>query len=59
MKEFETLTVEAAITGDLNFAKRALILNPLVNTGTILDKALEETVRENLVFMPQFRHLVE
>jgi len=59
MKEFETLTVEAAITGDLNFAKRALILNPLVNTGTILDKALEETVRENLDYMPQFRHLVE
>jgi len=58
MKEFETLTVEAAISGDINLAKRALILNPLVNTGTILDKALLETVRENIDFMPQFKHLI-
>lgn len=59
MKEFETLTVEAAITGDLNKAKRALILNPLVNTGTVLDQALQETVRENIDLMPQFAHLIK
>ena len=59
MKEFETLTVEAAITGDLNKAKRALILNPLVNTGTILDQALQEMVRENIELMPQFAHLIK
>jgi len=59
MKEFETLTVEAAISGDLNKAKRALILNPLVNTGTILDQALQETVRENIELMPQFAHLIK
>ena len=58
MKEFETLTVEAAISGDLNKAKRALILNPLVNTGTVLDQALQETVRENIDLMPQFAHLI-
>ncbi|ELR65459.1 6-phospho-beta-glucosidase [Photobacterium marinum] len=59
MKEFESLTVEAAVTGNLNMAKRALILNPIVNTGSILDQALEETVRENLDYMPQFRHLIK
>ncbi|MFM2486942.1 6-phospho-beta-glucosidase [Celerinatantimonas yamalensis] len=55
MKEFESLTVEAAVTGDLVVAKRGLILNPIVNTGTILDEALKETVKENLDFMPQFK----
>lgn len=55
MKQFESLTVEAAITGDRNLAHRALILNPLVTTGTILEQALNETIEENLDFMPQFR----
>lgn len=55
MKEFETLTVEAAVTGDRNAAHRALILNPLVTTGTVLEQALEETIEANLDFMPQFR----
>lgn len=55
MKEFETLTVEAAVTGDRNAAHRALILNPLVTTGSILEVALEETIEANLDFMPQFR----
>ena len=59
MKEFETLTVEAAVSGDLNKAKRALILNPLVNTGSILDQALQEMVRENIELMPQFAHLIK
>ncbi len=55
MKDFESLTVEAAVTGDRNAAHRALILNPLVTTGTILEKALEETIEANLDYMPQFR----
>jgi 6-phospho-beta-glucosidase len=54
MKEFELQTVEAAVHGDLLAAKRGLILNPLVKTGTLLDQALEETVRMNLDYMPQF-----
>jgi 6-phospho-beta-glucosidase len=58
MKEFETLTVEAAVTGNLVAAKRGLILNPIVNTGTVLDEALMETIRENSEYMPQFRHLL-
>ena len=58
MKEFETLTVEAAVSGDLNKAKRALILNPLVITGSILDQALQEMVQENIELMPQFTHLI-
>jgi 6-phospho-beta-glucosidase len=59
MKEFETLTVEAAVTGNLVAAKRGLILNPIVNTGSVLDEALLETVRENRDYMPQFHHLLD
>ncbi|GEM81526.1 6-phospho-beta-glucosidase [Vibrio superstes] len=55
LKEFESLTVEAAVTGNRNVAHRALILNPLVTTGSILEKALEETIQANLDYMPQFR----
>ncbi|EGQ9456400.1 TPA: 6-phospho-beta-glucosidase [Vibrio parahaemolyticus] len=55
MKDFESLTVEAAVTGNRNAAHRALILNPLVTTGTILEQALEETIQANLDYMPQFR----
>ncbi|WP_394246511.1 6-phospho-beta-glucosidase [Vibrio profundi] len=59
MKEFETLTVETAITGDINAAKRALILNPIVDAGTHIDDALKETLRENIEFMPAFSHLLD
>ncbi|MDW6003627.1 6-phospho-beta-glucosidase [Vibrio mangrovi] len=55
MKSYESLTVEAAVTGDRNAAHRALILNPIVNTGTILEAALDETIQANLDYMPQFR----
>ncbi len=58
MKEFESLTVHAAITGDIQAAKRALILNPIVDTGKHLNEALIETVRENLDFMPAFSHIL-
>ncbi|TVU64213.1 6-phospho-beta-glucosidase [Vibrio atlanticus] len=56
MKEFETLTVKAAMTGDIALAKRALILNPIVDSGSHIDEALLETIRENLDFMPAFAH---
>ena len=58
MKEYESLTVEAAISGDINLAHRALILNPIVVTGNVLQDALFETVRENVEHMPQFSHLL-
>ncbi|MFM2483307.1 6-phospho-beta-glucosidase [Celerinatantimonas sp. YJH-8] len=59
MKQFESLTVEAAVTGNKELAHRALILNPIVNTGSILKSALDETIRENLDYMPQYRHLYQ
>ncbi|NOH71705.1 6-phospho-beta-glucosidase [Vibrio pectenicida] len=55
IKEFESLTVEAAVNGDRHAAHRALILNPLVTTGMVLEKALDETIESNRDHMPQFR----
>jgi len=57
MKQFESLTVQAAVEGNKELAHRALILNPIVTTGSILEEALNETITENLDYMPQFRHL--
>ncbi|MUL08835.1 hypothetical protein GNP59_02920 [Aliivibrio fischeri] len=54
MKEFESLTVKAAVNGDINAALRGLILNPIVPTGDVLEKALDETIRENADYLPQF-----
>jgi 6-phospho-beta-glucosidase len=59
MKQFESLTVQAAVEGDKELAHRALILNPIVSTGSVLEDALSETITENLDYMPQFRHLYE
>ncbi|MGF1718949.1 6-phospho-beta-glucosidase [Vibrio kyushuensis] len=59
MKEFETLTVKAAIEGDLNAAHRALILNPIVDSGSHIQDAFEETVRENIEYMPAFAHVLK
>ncbi|PJC86870.1 6-phospho-beta-glucosidase [Vibrio sp. HA2012] len=58
MKEYESLTIEAAITGDINLAHRALILNPVVTTDNLLQDALFDTVEENIDYMPQFAHLL-
>ena len=55
MKTFERYTIEAAMTGDYQTAMRALVLNPLVRTGTVLAEALDETIRANIDFLPQFR----
>ncbi|MCG3864796.1 MULTISPECIES: 6-phospho-beta-glucosidase [unclassified Photobacterium] len=57
MKEFETLTVKAAVEGDMNAAIRGLILNPIVPTGHVLEQALVETIEANRAYMPQFFHL--
>ena len=55
MKTFERFTIDAALTGNYQSALRALNLNPLVKTGEILEQALDETIRENIRYLPQFK----
>lgn len=54
MKSFEELTIEAAITGDRHTAWRALVINPLINSGNVLEKALTEIIDVNKALMPAF-----
>lgn len=58
MKEYESLVIEAAMTGNINVAHRALILNPVVTNEELLQEALFETIEENIDLMPQFAHLL-
>jgi len=59
MKTFERFTIDAAVTGNYQSALRALTLNPLVKSGKVLEAALNETIRENIDYMPQFRELYQ
>jgi 6-phospho-beta-glucosidase len=59
MKTFERFTIDAAVNGDYQSALRALTLNPLVKTGKVLEAALDETIRENIKYMPQFQDYYE
>ena len=59
MKTFERFTIEAAVKGDYQSALRALTLNPLVKNGKVLEAALDETIRENIKYMPQFQSYYE
>lgn len=44
MKEYERLTVRAALSGDATLTRRALAANPLVPTGALVDRLLSELV---------------
>ncbi len=57
MKTFEQLTIEAAMTGNRHTAWRALVLNPLVRSGTVLEQALDEVIRENRDLLPAFHRV--
>ncbi|EHQ9158411.1 6-phospho-beta-glucosidase [Salmonella enterica subsp. enterica serovar Miami] len=54
MKNFEQLTIEAAITGDRHTAWRALVLNPLITSGSLLEEALSEVIEKNKILLKAF-----
>lgn len=54
MKSFERLTIEAAITGDRHIAWRALVTNPLVESGEVLEQAITEVIEVNKPFLGAF-----
>lgn len=54
MKEFEQLTIEAAITGNRYTAWRALVLNPLITSGHRLEQALDEVIAAHPDLMSAF-----
>jgi len=54
MKSFEQMTIEAAVNGDYNKAVHALTLNPLVTSGSVVKTMLNEVIRSNWDYLPQF-----
>ena len=54
MKNFEQLTVEAAVHGDYGKALQALTINPLVVSGKVAKTILDEIIKQNKEYLPQF-----
>jgi len=54
VKAYEELTVEAAVTGDYNTALQALTIHPLVPSSSIAKKILDDIIRENKEYLPQY-----
>lgn len=54
MKNFEELTVEAAVHGDYGKALQALTVNPLVVSGRVAKTILDEILEKNKEYLPQF-----
>jgi len=54
VKAYEELTIEAAITGDLNIARLALMAHPLVPSWDVACALLNDLLEANRAFLPQF-----
>ncbi len=54
VKSYELLTVQAAVSGDYNTALQALICNPLVKPTNAAKRILDDIIKENKKYLPQF-----
>ncbi|MBP1971550.1 6-phospho-beta-glucosidase [Virgibacillus natechei] len=54
VKAYEELTVEAAFNGDYDIALQALTVHPLVTSVDVAKPILDDILKENRDFLPQF-----
>jgi 6-phospho-beta-glucosidase len=54
VKAYEELTVEAGVTGNYNTALQALTIHPLIPSATIAKQILDDIIRENKDYLPQY-----
>jgi len=54
VKDFERLTIEAAVKGCRKSAILALVTNPLIGNANIAEEMLEEILTQNRRYLPQF-----
>lgn len=59
VKAYEELTIESAVTGDYNKALQALTMNPLVTSAEVAKQMLDDIIRENIKYLPQFKDYYE
>lgn len=58
VKGYEVLAIEAGVTGNYGLALEALVMNPLVPSVKIAKQILDDIIRENKEYLPQFMQLV-
>ncbi|WP_078555598.1 6-phospho-beta-glucosidase [Bacillus alkalicellulosilyticus] len=54
VKAYETLTVEAGVTGNYQASIHALTIHPLVGSATLAKKIVDDILAENKEYLPQF-----
>ena len=54
VKAYEELTIQAAISGDVNTARLALMAHPLVPSWDVACSLLDDLLRANRQYLPQF-----
>ena len=55
VKAYEELTVEAGVTGDYSTALQALTIHPLISSATVAKKILDDIIKENKDYLPQYK----
>ena len=55
VKSYEELTVEAGVTGDYGTALKALTIHPLVKDAISAKKVLDDIIKENKDYLPQYK----
>lgn len=55
VKAYEELTIEAGVTGNYYTALQALTIHPLVPSSTVAKKILDDIIRENIDYSPQYK----
>jgi 6-phospho-beta-glucosidase len=58
VKDYEILTIKAAVEGDYDLAYQALLLHPLVDSN-VVKPLLNEILRANIEYLPQFESVVQ
>ncbi|TYA12209.1 6-phospho-beta-glucosidase [Paenibacillus faecis] len=54
VKQYESLTIEAAVHGDRDTALQAMVHHPLVPSVTVAEQLLDEMLEKNKPYLPKF-----
>ena len=55
VKQYESLTIEAAVHGDRKIALQAMVHHPLVPSVEIAEQLLDEMLKQNKQYLPKFQ----
>ena len=55
VKAYEELTIEAGVNGDYSSSLQALTIHPLVSSANVAKSILDDIIKENKDYLPQFK----